>query len=388
MERTIARIIIFAFDLTEAAQRKRIDSLIAAGHAVQTVSFRRRNMSASEPVFPNLDLGEMPNERLVLRLWLLMRALPRLFLARAFFANADLVIARNLDLLALAWIRRRKGTPLIYECLDIHTVMSGSKPASRMMRAAERFLLRRIKLLWTSSPAFLTHYFEEMQNYRGPSAVLENKLWFGPSAPLRPRVDGRPFGGEHLVLGWVGSIRCQASFDLLCNVAQAMPASLKIEIHGIVHHHAIVDFESRLNVLENMTFHGPYAYPEGLAAVYGRCDLVWAQDLWQRGGNSDWLLPNRIYEASWFGCPSIAVAGTQTGRRVYADGLGPVIPTASVDALRHCLESLDRTKVRTFSEHILRIDDDAFRLTVQDVENTLAPVLGRQRAINKAKSPV
>jgi hypothetical protein len=42
------------------------------------------------------------------------------------------------------------------------------------------------------------------------------------------------------------------------------------------------------------------------------CDAVWAQDLWQSGANSDWLLPNRIYEASYFGCPSIALA---PGRR-------------------------------------------------------------------------
>ena len=298
-------------------------------------------MSGRAPDFPNLDLGEMPNERLVLRLWLLLRALPKLFANRAYLADADVVIARNFDLLSLAWITRQRRTPLIYECLDIHSVMTGTGWPSRMVRAAERFLLGRIQLLWTSSPGFLSNYFEDMQGFAGPCVVVENKLWFGAGTPARPTIENRPTGAGPLVLGWVGTIRCAASFDILSQVAQALTDDLKIEVHGIVHHHAIADFEARVAALQNVTFHGPYGYPDGLAEVYSRCDLVWAQDLWQQGGNSDWLLPNRIYEASWFGCPSIAVAGTETGRRVQADGLGPVIATATARDLQTCLQGLD-----------------------------------------------
>lgn len=386
LEKPIARILVFAFDLTEAAQLKRIDCLRAAGHNVRTVSFRRKNWSGRAPEFPNLDLGKMPNERLLLRLWLILKALPKLFYERSFLADADVVIARNFDLLALAWITRQNRTPLIYECLDIHSVMTGGKPINRIMRVAERFVMRRIQLLWTSSPGFLVHYFEKIQEYRGPSVVVENKLWFGDVTSVRPAIDDRPQGDGCLILGWVGSIRCQASFDILCDVARAMPAALKIEIHGAVHHHAITDFQARLDLLDNMSFHGPYAYPEGLAEVYKRCDLVWAQDLWQRGGNSDWLLPNRIYEASWYGCPSIAVAGTQTGQRVQSEGLGPVISMASTTSLQICLQGLDRTKIRMFSESILQKKDAMFQLSVHDVENALSPVLGRSNAIGEVQS--
>ncbi|MEM7717655.1 MAG: glycosyltransferase [Pseudomonadota bacterium] len=375
MESTIARIIVFAFDLAEAAQRKRIDSLLTAGHDIRTVSFRRQNMRGRTPEFPNLDLGEIPNQRLFLRLALLLRALPKLFQHRSFLAGADIIIARNFDLLALAWLSRRERTPLIYECLDIHSVMTGIGTVNTLMRAVERFLLRRIQLLWTSSPGFLTHYFVALQNYRGPSVVVENKFWFGSKAPPRPTIEDRPREGGRLVLGWVGSIRCQSSFDILCAVAQAMPKDLKIEVHGSIHHHAVADFDARVDTLSNVTFHGPYSYPDGLAEVYGRCDLVWAQDLWQRGGNSDWLLPNRIYEASWYGCPSIAVAGTQTGHRVESDGLGPVIPTATAQDLQSCLKNLTRADCLAFADHILGMNDEAFRLTNEDVKAALTPIL-------------
>lgn len=60
-----------------------------------------------------------------------------------------------------------------------------------------------------------------------------------------------------------------------------------------------------------MRFGGPYAQTD-LASVYGTCDFTWAIDYSQRGQNSDWLLPNRIYEGTYYNSPAIAVAGTET----------------------------------------------------------------------------
>jgi succinoglycan biosynthesis protein ExoL len=373
--RSIASIVIFAFDLAEAAQQKRIAMLRAEGHAVRTISFRRRNMDAQTIDVPNLDLGDMPNQRFLLRLWLLARAIPKVVMARRFMGAPDLIIARNFDLLALAWIARRGQVPLIYECLDIHSLMTGDTAVNKIMRRVERFLMRRSQLLWTSSPGFLSQYFEKIQNHTGPSVIVENKLWFSPKPAVRPSIAERPDGDGPLVLGWVGSIRCQASFDILCETARALPQTLRIEVHGNIHHHAVANFDATVAALDNVTYHGPYRYPDGLAQVYGRCDIIWGQDLWQRGGNSDWLLPNRIYEASWHGCPTIAVADTETGRRVASQGLGPVLQSPNAENLVTCLKDLDRAKVRDLSRHILQMDDGLFQLTGHDIKAALAPVL-------------
>jgi len=42
----------------------------------------------------------------------------------------------------------------------------------------------------------------------------------------------------------------------------------------------------------------------------------------EAGGNSDWLLPNRLYEGSRFGAVPIALASVETGRYLADRGFG------------------------------------------------------------------
>ena len=126
--------------------------------------------------------------------------------------------------------------------------------------------------------------------------------------------------------------------------------------------------------------------PSGLGAVYAACDLVWAQDMWQAGTNSDWLLPNRIYEAGYFGCPSVALAATETGRRIVDDGLGYVIAAPTADSLVGLLERLDRREIGGLSTDVLAKPDGAFRLYPKELAKKLAPVLGASVANDEAGS--
>jgi len=379
--KTIARLFIFAFDLNEASQIRRIKSFVALGHDVATASFRRANMNSGfTPDWPNTDLGEVRNRQFAGRLLRLGAAFFRVLGGAPGLRQADAIIARNFDLLALAWlarlIRGRRGTPLIYECLDIHGLFTRPGIVGRTMRLLERFLLRRVQLVIVSSPGFVTEYFEKIQHHEGPFAIVENKLWFDGPALTRPRAPAPVMPDGRIRLGWVGSIRCAASLKLLAEVAARMSDRLTIEISGNVHRHALPDFDAVLAANPNMTYHGPYAYPQGLERVYGGCDLVWAQDLWQRGANSDWLLPNRIYEASWFGCPSVAVAATQTGRRVQEAGLGFVIEAPGADELQRLLDGVRPEDIRARSQAILRMDDADFRLSEAELAAPLERVLG------------
>jgi succinoglycan biosynthesis protein ExoL len=131
-------------------------------------------------------------------------------------------------------------------------------------------------------------------------------------------------------------------------------------------------------VRANVTYFGPYNYPDDLSKIYGGIDLVWAQDLWQRGANSDWLLPNRIYEASWFGCPSLAVADTQTGRRVDTAGLGFTIETPTADKLIERLRGLSRAQIEAAAAKIMALSDNDFRLLPQDVATAMSGVISQK----------
>ena len=323
----MASIFVFGFDLGEAAQIRSIRSLLACGHTVRSATMRRRNMNLGfEPEWPNIHLYHVENEHFARRLVTTLAAIAKMARQRDAITGADVIVARNFDMLLIAWATRwlsgERATPLVYECLDIHGLFTRADAFGDLMRWWERRLLGRTDLVIVSSPAFIREYFHRVQDHRGPITLLENKLWFdGPPVP-RPGAPRARELGEPLSVGWVGSIRCLPSFRVLLAAADAMGPDLRLRIFGNVHHHAVPSFQAEVARRDNVEYHGSYAYPHGLAAAYAACDLVWAQDLWQRGANSDWLLPNRIYEASWFGCPSVAVADTETGRRVAETGSG------------------------------------------------------------------
>lgn len=361
----MAHILFFAPDLSETAQLRRIRSFAQAGHSVRSVSMRKTVVQVD---WPDLDLGQIANEQLGRRLRLALRGLGKLWAYRRQVAQADLIIARNIDMVMLALAARLmcgRRVPVVYECLDIHGIFTGTGRKSRVARWVERFALARVALLVVSSPGFIAHYFGPVQGFGSRWLLLENKLWFPGAALPRPKAEVHRKGP--LVLGWVGAIRCQPSLDLLCAVAGQMGDALRINVRGVIHDHALDDFQGRIAAHPNIHYGGPYEYPDGLVAVYGDCDLVWAQDLWQRGANSDWLLPNRIYEASWFGCPSIAVAGTQTAAKIAADGLGFVIGAATPGALLGLLAPLTRDQIGPVRQAILDRPDADFALIEAEI---------------------
>ena len=244
----------------------------------------------------------------------------------------------------------------------------------RDRRATERQVLSRAALLVVSSPGFTENYFRPLQHYRGPVALVENKLWLDPAAGLsRPVAEPRP--DRPVTIGLVGSIRCQASVDLLLKTADLMGDRLRVRFSGALHDHALKDFRAEVARRPNVEWTGPYAYPAGLPGAYAGCDLVWAQDMWQRGTNSDWLLPNRIYEASWCGCPSVALADTQTGRRIAQDALGWVIDRPGPASLADLLDRLPPASLAEARSRLLARPAAEFVQSTVDLLPMLAPAL-------------
>ena len=382
----MAKVTFFAFDIAEAAQIRRIEAVRSLGHAVASVSFRRANMNTEfQPDWPDLPLGAARNNDFLRRGLRVLASVSRVWKHRDRLAESSVWIARNFDMLAIAWavkaLSGRRDVQLVYECLDIHGLFTRVGPVGAVMRWLERRLLGRIALLIHSSPGFERNYFGPVQRYRGPTALIENKLWIGEND--LPRPDRARQTGAPLVLGWVGSLRCRESLLILAEATRRMDGALRVEMHGNVHAHAIPDFAAILEAHPDLRHHGAYRYPDDLSAIYQSCDLVWAQDLWQRGANSDWLLPNRIYEASYFGCPQIAVAGTETGRRVSGSGQGFVLPEASAAALVTLLNGLAPEAITSASARLLAMPDQAFRLLPADLAEHLSPVLPRTDSLSK-----
>lgn len=369
------RLAVFGFDAAEAAQRRRIRSWMQCGFDVVGFTMRRANMTHdAKPFWPNIDLGKTKNAAMGQRTWRILTALPKVWRNRAEMAQVETIVARNLDMLIIAAFARSLISPrprLIYEALDIHDMMTNPGAKGRLARWIERRLLSLCSVLIVSSPAFQREYFERMQGWSGPVQLLENKLWFDDQIPPRPthepRVEDAP-----IVLGWVGTLRCPQSFEILLQTADKLGEQVQIAMHGIVHHHMLPDFDAQVAARPNVEWHGPYNYPSGLEGIYHACDAVWVQDLWQWGTNSTWLLPNRIYEASYFGCPSIAVAGTETGRRV-ENVLGWTLAEPSSEALVPLLQKLTTDDWTARRRAILDMPDTCFRQTPEEITAVVLP---------------
>jgi succinoglycan biosynthesis protein ExoL len=262
----MARVVFFAFDIAEAAQLRRIDSLRALGHGVVSVSFRRDNMEAqAAPDWPNLALGRSSNKRYGLRLLRLVRGAWRLWRRREILDGGTVWIARNLDMLLLAVFARGlvSGPPprLVYECLDIHGLFTRADAIGAAMRWAERRMLRRCDLLILSSPGFLEHYFEPVQQVTTPVALLENKLWVSGPPPARPQTPRQRTETAPFILGWVGSLRCAKSLEILAGTAQRLGPEIEIRFHGAVHRHALPGFDASCARIPTSAMPGPIAIP-------------------------------------------------------------------------------------------------------------------------------
>lgn len=377
---TARRVTIFAFDSAEISQIRRIEAFRRLGHEVMTYSFRRGDpKDGIQTSFPNVHLYWSKHAALGHRLFLVMGAIIKMMRHRADLRRADVIIARNLDMLLIAWAARglsgARQVPLVYECLDIHRAMTRTGIPSRILRGIERALLRRCAMLATSSPAFASAYFGGWQGYAGPVAVWENRIQPNARLPKRPTgVTARADGPVRI--GLMGALRCEKSMRILAAAAEAMDGALEIELHGIAHRHALPDFDAIVAECPAMRYCGPYAYPDDLLTIYGGVDLVWNADFQNTSAKSAWALSNRIYEASWAGCPSIGVAGSAMGDRIRADALGWVLETPTPEALVQLLRQLSLATLREKRQALLAMDASAFVSTgaeLQSVVDELCP---------------
>ncbi len=401
----LTKLVFFGHNRKDAAIVRRVHAFMNVGVDVTGFMFRRDGEPEQPgPAWKNVDLGMVEHCQHAQRIWTLLRAIWRSASHRNLLRNADIVYARNLDMLALAFVGLifvGKDRPkIVYECLDVHAAMTKSGFAGAVIRWFERLALRHIDLLVVSSPGFIRNYFDPIQNYRGPHTLLENKIYFADEIVARPAPEELPQNfTEPLTIAWVGILRCQATLDLLKQLAHAEGDKVLIRFHGIISEFLIPDFKAQIEPFANIVYEGPYQWPQGLVKAYQGVHLVWAQELSWSGHNSDWLLPNRIYEGSYFGALSLCVDGTETGRVVGERGLGYVLADSQPQTLIDFVRSLDfedilvkrRALMNQPASNFMADSDDA-RDLIRDILSVSAVsaggIIGSQESRQKEKQKV
>lgn len=339
----MTQIAFFGHDAADAAVRRRVQGFRDDGLAVTGFTMRRRDDVAVD--WDNVDLGRTFDGAYVQRIKSIFRGARLAAAQRDKLAAADVIYARNLDMLATAFLAKRKArlkTPVIYEALDVHRLLTRKDIIGFLFRRLEGALLRRTRRLVVSSPGFLTQHFEKYHRGQYTATLIENRLAAGADYGARPQLAALP--STTLRLGWVGVLRCKRSLGLLLDAARSLGPKISIDLHGAPALTEIPDFHARIEGLPNVRFHGRYRSPEDLAAVYAGLDVVWAGDFMEAGYNSVWLLPNRLYEGGYYGVPPISPAGTQTAAWADARAIGFTLPEDLAVTLPALLAQLSADK--------------------------------------------
>jgi succinoglycan biosynthesis protein ExoL len=346
----IRTISFFAHDSRESVVIKRAKAFQSTGASVIGFMFHReRDKDQPEPVWENVPLGATVDRNYLARLPKLCSGLWKALRHRRALAASDVIYARNFDMMVLATLAKwlsRSPAKLAYEVLDVQRAFVGDGPLRALFRWCERRLLSACDLLVVSSPMFMTHYFIARQGYKGPWFLLENKVsaaQFAAIPKAKATTSREPTAAPPWVIGWFGTLRCVRSLDILSRLAAAHPDKVTIHIRGTPSEEDIpmATLLAATAGKTNIQYFGPYESPKDLSEIYDQIHFTWAIDFLDAGSNSDWLLPNRLYEGGLFNAISIARAGTATGTKVERDGLGVTLDEPLDESLKGWL--LDMT---------------------------------------------
>jgi succinoglycan biosynthesis protein ExoL len=304
-------------DTADAAVARRVRMFRTGGAEVRVGGFNRHGVPADIAGAPVTDLGRTRDAAFARRIASVVRHVAAPAAVRRLVAGADVVVARNLEMLAIAARVVAPGQRLVFECLDIHRLLLSPSLPGRLLRALEARLLARVDLILTSSPSFRDRYFIERQGFAGPIRVEENRLLDDRPAERK----NTPHPSPPWRIGWFGMLRCRRSLEMLRTLVRNHPGLVEVTLAGIPSYTEFEDFGRDVADTPGLRFVGRYTATD-LSRLYGETDMAWAIDYFEEGLNSAWLLPNRLYESLAHGAVPIALAEVETGRWLMRHDVG------------------------------------------------------------------
>lgn len=344
-------IIVFAQDANDARVRKRIQAFQDFGGEVIGFSFRRGSFGAEkQPFWQNIDLGETFDRQYLQRIFSLFKAFYIIWKHRNLLQNATSLYAINIDNALLALLARfimRKKLKVVFENVDIQPIFLAKSWKGKVFRVMERWALKKCDLLVTSSPIFVSEYFQNVQHYTKTPFLLENKVY--PSTNIATEIPSRALQ-KPIRIGYFGGFRCARSWELIKSLAAQFPNEVHFYLRGFP---TLLDkdlFFKELPNFPNIEYGGIFQFPDDLPELYANLDLVWCFDFYAADSNSKWLLPTRLYDGGLFHIPMLGEKGTATGNYISEKQIGWTFYEPMLENLAHFLANLNNEmyqKVRT-----------------------------------------
>jgi succinoglycan biosynthesis protein ExoL len=360
--------LVFSHDLHDARFHKRLQIFSDLGFSVRWLAFdRERETNLASDLLqrlPGCVLGRTHDGRYVKRAVAMAQAIPKLILRKDLLGKTDIVYCINLDNLLMAILAktiRRLNCRIAYEVADIQPILLRSDRIGATLRAIERWCLKRTDLVVYTSEHFMSQFLKKEQNCQVSSVLLENKIY--PSTNLARKSPARRRSADkQLVIGLFGQLRCRKTMEIIHNLALAFPEKLQFVLRGYPNHEVREEFGRILANTPNLSYRGPYRYPDDLAEIYASVDLCWGFDFCSPGQNSKWCLTNRLYEAGYFGVPILVEADTAGGEFVRRTGSGWTVDPPVEKSLRTLFSRIEVAEVREKQAHITGLDASGFAL--------------------------
>jgi succinoglycan biosynthesis protein ExoL len=379
------KLVYLVHDLGDPAVARRVRMLRVGRIDVTLIGFNRGASPVSdvEGVVP-YQLMRTRDGRLAARAGSVVRIAMTLGRWRRLFAGAGVIMARQLEMLALARLARSCYAPhaaLVFECLDIHRLMVGRGVVGIALRSLERRMLRACSLLVVSSPAFISGYFAKNHPTLPPICLLENKVLRAEivagtaDGPILPAPSCGPWR-----IGWYGVIRCRRSLDLLADLVRRHPGRVEVIIRGKVAQNLVQIFDDLVNSAPGLAYLGPYDRSRDLPRLYGDVHFTWAMDFYETGGNSEWLLPNRLYEGGLYQSVPLAYARVETGRWLARQHAGVLLDEPLAESLSAFFDTLDSDGYQAAKQAMHRLPRQAFVYEAEECTAFATRLAGLQHA--------
>lgn len=315
---------------------------------------------------PVETLGFVEHMNYSKRIGTLLKAIPSI---RKQSKGMDAVICFNLDLLFITWLALwgvREKPELIYDIGDIRTSLVKNGFFAKVLRAIERFLLKRISLLMVTSEAYITEYFEGIQEMKGVNILMiENKLNRVDTPPPLPKKPNLWSGQRPVTIGYFGVLRCRKSLKFLNRLALKGEGQVKVVVRGV--YLDTDDLDGMIRENPYMSYEGSYIFPDDLAKIHSEVDLSWLVHAHTRQ-NTMWARIFRFYHACFYGIPMIAQRGSKDGDEVLRYDIGFCIDIEDPEESFQSILNLKQDQYQRWSQNVQQLPKEIYLLTDEFVK--------------------
>ena len=208
---------------------------------------------------------------------------------------------------------------LIWDISDVNPRLLGNGPGARVLRFAERLLVRRADRLFLTSPTFYDRYYAKLIA-RTRVKIVENKH----SSGQKSEVTVPPASGP-LRIVMAGIFRSPEVLRLIDECARRIGDRVVFDLYGYAGRAIPPELMATLAGNPQVRLMGEYDGNQ-LADIYRDAHLVWGFVDPTENDNEKWLLTNRIYDGITQHRPILTNAGTASGEYVVGHRLGLAMP--------------------------------------------------------------